>query len=543
MREGQPLTRGEAMNSRMIFACLSTIWLLAIVARIVLFTGYMNGDMGNYIQEAHRVFEGRYSVKEYFQVGRFEDIVPTPNFNWQNLRLGLIVPVGLLFRFFGVSDLSYALYMLGCFTMGMIATYLLGKELHTPELGLTGALIYSFIPLEINLGTVLVPHIPAAAFTAVSCFFLLRALRIGGWGRAGALILSGSALGVAYLNWEVSLLMVPVLAAAMAARAGFKELLLTRRGWIDALSLAVGLALPILLEVLYFHSITGIFLFRQKFISAFGPMWIALNPVDKALLDWRIYPAALFRSYAFGLLYYLVAAGFGTWAYRRWAAPGSLEDSRMAFPIGWFAWLLLYMQFGSSSLTSYQPIFKMSHYLVVVSIPASLIAAYFLLSFPFDKVPWRLRAPRFRIPHVAAGLLGIFIVFSLGCAAVNFTGNGGFRRDITFEHRIKAALDRLPPGPPIVTDTWTKNGLDFVYGYERKILPFEYLGAGECYVVVNWIYIHSVYTMNTRFPGILYDPPGSWELKARVPGRTRNIDIYRIPLPAPEVRGSQDRPA
>jgi hypothetical protein len=365
------------------------------------------------------------------------------------------------------------------------------------------------------------------------------------------------ALGVAYLNWEVSLLMAPLLAAVMAARNGFKALLLTWRGRIDVLSLTAGLALPILLEIFYFYSITGIFLFRQKFISAFGPMWLTLNPADKALLDWSVYPAAMFRSYAFGLLYYLVVAGFATWAVRRWTAPDSLNASRMAFPIAWLAWLLLYMQFGSSSLTSYQPIFKMSHYLVIVSIPASLIAAYFLLSFPFRELLGRLRAPRLRNSQIAAGLVGGFIVFSLACSAVNFTGNGGFRRDVTFEHRIKEALDGLPPGPPIVTDTWTKNGLDFVYGYERMILPFESLGwnhpgkndgialqnVRECYVVVNWIYIHSGFTMNTRFPDIIYDPPGYWELKARVPGRTRNIDIYRIPLPVSGGWGSPDRQA
>jgi len=527
------------MSRKQVALAFGGIWVLALAVRILLFTGYMNGDMGNYIQEAHNLFEGRYSVSEYFRHGSFGEIVPTPNFNWQNLRLGLILPVGLLFNIFGVSELSYAIYVFGCFTASLLILYRLGRDLHSPELGLTAVLIHSFIPMEINLSTILVPHIPAATFMALSCLLAFHGAENDTNGSGIRLFLAGAAMGVAYLTWEVSILMAPFLFAWVAWRRSAPRFRVSKRLLIDLAALSAGLALPMCAEFAYFLSATGIPFFRQRFISSIGPKWLILHPVDKTLLGWWAYPKAMFFSYSFGLFFYLVAAGLAAWAASRWrSGPASRESSsRWAFPVVWMLWIFLYLQFGSSSFTEYRPVFKISHYLVAISIPASLLAAYGFFQVPLERCRKWIRG-RERTLYAIAG--GAFALSSVACAAVNFTGNGPFHRDMTFEHRIRRALDELPPDDPVITDSWTKNGLDFVYRYKRPVLAFDATSASGAsardilsearsgYVVVNWIYIRSPHTMGARFPEILSDPPRTWELRNRVRGSSQSIDIYRI---------------
>jgi hypothetical protein len=522
---------------------LSVIWLFAVTIRIILFTGYMNGDMGNYIQEAHNFFEGHYSVEEIIKNKSIKDLIPNPNFNWQNLRLGLIIPAGLLMRLFGVSDFSFAMLMFGCFTLGYIMVYLLGKELISESFGILSALLFSFIPLEINLSTMLVPHIPAASFMAVSCFFLLKAPRVEE--RMGRLFifLSGVSLSIAYLVWEVSLLLMPVILMYLAVVGGFPKAFFKKEFLTSCLFFASGFMPLYIAELIYFYNISGVLFFQQKFISVLGPKWLELHPSDLANLKWNIYLKSMFHSFFFGIFYYFVFGGLLTILFQYFFDhPGRKKLlSSMLLPVIWFLWLGVYLQFGTSSISHYQPIFKMSHYLSILSIPASLLGAYFVYSFPYVGLLKNVKSKELWASNIKTGLVSVFLVSSLLCASNNFMGNGPFHRDMTFEHRIKETVDALPPGGPLYTDIWTKHGLDFVYGYKRPVVAFNSIGNEDYrpaeladmksgYVIINRIYLSSGHTMNTYVPEFVNDPPRGWKLQARISGtsRSKSIDIYSV---------------
>ena len=511
---------------------------------MILFTGYMNGDMGNYIQEAHNFVEGHYSVKEIIRNKTLEELTPNGNFNWQNLRLGLIIPVGLSMHLFGVSDFSYAIFMFGCFTLSYSMVYLLGKELISESFGILSALIFSFIPLEINLSTMLVPHIPAASFMALTCFLLLKGSRVEGRMSALFIFLAGMSLSIAYLVWEVSLLLMPVVLMYLVITEGFTKVFFARKFWISSLLFTAAFIPLFIAQIIYFYNISGIFFFQQRFISVLGPKWLELHPTDLANLRWDRYPKSMFYSYYFGIFYYFVFGGLLTVLLQYlFNQPARKKiTSSMLLPVIWFSWLGIYLQFGTSSLSHYQPIFKLSHYLSILSIPASLIGAYFIYSFPREELPKNVKLKRLSAFNIRPGLISLYLVSSVLCSISNFMGNGSFHRDMTFEHRIKETVDALPLGNPIYTDIWTKHGLDFVYGYKRPIVAFNSIGNSDYlrpaelsemksgYIIINWVYLSSGHTMKTYVPEFIYNPPRGWKLQARVFGtaKSRSIDIYRI---------------
>lgn len=524
---------------------LAGIWVLAVLVRIFLFTGYVNGDMGNYIQEAMALREGNYSIHEALASTELVDLVPGPNFNWQNLRIGLIALDSLSMKIFGINDFSYAVLMFGFFSLSFFLTYAIGVRLHSRAFGVVAALLFAFIPKEINLSTILVPHLPADALMALACYFLIRGLDTREQARSGyaPFFLSGAAVGFAYMVHELSILLLPVLVLMFWARIPLKKIL-TDKGNLIALALTLsGFALVFLAEQMYFFTTTGVLLLRFKFIAAMSQKWIQLNPVDLNTIKYSIYPRAMFTSYDYGIFYFLVAAGIGTLIFKSVNSPDKFAGMRKThlLPLIWFAFIFLYLQFGSTSMTSYKPVFKIPHYLSFIAVPAALLAA----PFPFALLSagaGRLRISRWGaiLPKLAGMcILAFFASSSILFAWVNYSGNGSSRPDLTNEKKIKAAIEKLGPYE-IYTDIWTKHGLDFAFGYRKKIIAYnaarpgarqalpDLSSANHGLVIVNWIYLNSPYTMAATIPDIIRHPPKTWQLMDKIAGRSHSIDIYKI---------------
>jgi len=218
----------------------------------------------------------------------------------------------------------------------------------------------------------------------------------------------------------------------------------------------------------------------------------------------------------------------------------------MVLPLIWFLWLGLYLQFGTSSLSEYQPVFKMSHYLSAVSIPAALLGGYFINTISISGLPKRLKIVALTDARIKTVMIIAYISLSVLCAYANFAGNGPFHRDMTNEHRLKDAIEARQLSGPIYTDVWTKNGLDFVFGYERPVIPFnsidrsiensEYFRPAVLseikhgHVVVNNIYLTSNHTMDTYVPTLVKNIPTEWTLVTRVFSNSgkQTIDIYEV---------------
>lgn len=521
------------------------IWVLAILARVFLFTGYVNGDMGNYIQEAVALWKGHYSVQQALSASALADLIPGPNFNWQNLRIGLIAMDALSMKLFGVNNFSYAVLMFGFFTLGFCMTYAIGSRLHSRAFGVIAATLYAFIPKEINLATILVPHLPSGALMALSCYWLICGFDAQEKSRSGYSVyfLSGVAAGLAYLVHELSILLLPVLVLIFWSRIPLKRIFTEKKAFFSIVLTLTGFAVIFAAEQIYFLATTGVFLLRLKFIAAMGQKWIELNPIDLNTIKYSIYPRAMFASYDYGFFYLLVAAGLATCAFKFMRTPDNrrIITKSLMPPLIWFSFIFLYLQFGSTSLTSYKPVFKIPHYLSFVAVPAALLAAPFPLEI-FSRSIALLHNSRWTpmLSRLAGTLVLVcFAGSSILFAWVNYSGNGSSRPDLTNEQKIKTALDKLGASK-IYTDIWTKHGLDFAYGYSKEIVayntsppedkqvPPDLSDVKSGFVVVNWIYLKSPYIMSLPIPGIVRSPPGNWHLVEKVPGRSQSIDIYRI---------------
>jgi len=337
--------------------------------------------------------------------------------------------------------------------------------------------------------------------------------------------------------------LLPVLVLMFWVRTPLKKIYTKKETFSDLFLVVAGFGVIFLAEQFYFFETTGVLLLRLKFIAAMAQKWIELNPIDLNTIKYGIYLRAMFDSYDYGIFYLLVAAGLATLLFKYINSPAKRAQIRKThlLPLIWFFFILLYLEFGSTSLTSYKPVFKIPHYLSFIAVPAALLAACFPFEL-FSAGGVRFQITRWKpiLPRLAGMLLIVFFAgSSVLFAWVNYSGNGSARPDITNEHKIKAALEKQGASE-IYTDIWTKHGLDFAYGYKKKIVAFnssrpdgrqEFFDMSSVtsgFVVVNWIYLKSPYTMAVATPRIIQNPPGNWHLVQKIPGRTQSIDIYKI---------------
>jgi hypothetical protein len=514
------------------------ILLATFVVRLWLFTGYRNGDVGNYVQEGYAWSIGEYSLQQVIQQpgnGEISNLYPGPKFNWQNLRLGMILPTAAAYQLFGVGDLANVMLMFCCVALAVGVAYRFGRDAFSNPIGIAAAVFAAFIPFEISLSTTLVPHLPTAAITALAAYAFWRSFESNGGGRFKWGVLSGFSIAVAYAVWEFSILMVGVFGLYWILRWIVAER--GQRSSIFMISIALGCGfVPLFaLETIYFYQLTGIPFFRQAFISELSPLWLELHPADRALLAFDRFPRAITASYYFGTFYYfalvgIVAAVAALFAKRRSAGSAWLR-SPLILLLGWFAFLAGYLQFGTSSFSHYQPVYKLNHYLSVVTIPASLLAAFGLVRLS-ERLPAKLRSA-----FVGVALIG-FATTSSVCAWVNHVGNGPYRSDVTHELEMTKALDEIDPDLPIYTDDWTKDGLDYAYRYQREVIgitsianlpnpPIDPTTIESGLLLLNWRYLAGEHTMSTHLPDWMLAPPPNWELAQRIGAPGAGVAIYR----------------
>jgi 4-amino-4-deoxy-L-arabinose transferase-like glycosyltransferase len=121
----------------------------------------------------------------------------------------------LIWKLFGISEYSTALFFTLCSLGTVIAVYLIGKQLFTAATGLIAAFLLSIFPLDIIYATQVGPEVPFSLFACLSILWFLKAY---GSDRRYRLygLLSGAGLGAANLFKETFIL-VPVCCAVYIA--------------------------------------------------------------------------------------------------------------------------------------------------------------------------------------------------------------------------------------------------------------------------------------------------------------------------------------
>jgi hypothetical protein len=314
---------------------------IAFLLRLACFTGLIGSDDLAYSQYAQLVARFNYR----------------PELSQFALRFGVIVPVGIIYKLFGIAEWTTILTPLLASTASVGMLMLAGRELFGPHVALLAGVLLSTFPADIRYATILVPEPIAGAFILAA---VLTYLYWGSKHPVPAGLACGLLIGIAYLTKEPSLFVAPALMIDA----------LVRRQWRILFCLAAGVLFVIALEHTYYLTMTGDLMFRPHAMAQHNSSPYMLNVNQH--LRWRLFEAypqiMLVPAWAFGLhslfAIVLMIVGLFLWRAERWR-----------LPLLWAAVPWMYLNFGTSSLNHYWALPAGERYLLSIYPPLFLLSA------------------------------------------------------------------------------------------------------------------------------------------------------------------------
>ena len=365
---------------------------------------------------------------------------PSGDTEWFGSRVGLLWPVAALFRLIHPSDAVAALWPLAASLAGIIAAYLLGRDLATRNVGFVAAALVAVTPLEALVGARLRPDaiVPALIAFAVWC-----AIHAGRSRRAAMrwAFAAGLLLGLAWAVRENAVILAPVL--IMAGRRA------RRRGlWFGLGGAAV---LPVLTSLIF---AVGAGAPLRPLIGA-GTEGAFRNPVDAFRFD-TSYLAILGRATLDpGSPFFLLTATLIATV----IVAFYVRDRRTWLPGLWLAWVALYLEFGTLVNLA-----KPTRYLTLCTIPCALVVA-----MAFEG----------RFAVLAPAALALVSV----CALWNVPGRGLRPDDSGLVSQVATRLRALPEGP-VLAESYTWYAKLGTYTARRRltipdVVDPEFVSAAE----------------------------------------------------------------
>jgi len=353
MREDQ--ARSERLREH--FAWMGLL-LLALAYRVYALTGDMFYDPIVYAQNAYNMLHGGFTLASH---------------SWYAHRLPVFAPLVPLYALFEPGMWSSRVWPLVASMAPLVLLAWVGARkavepaaappegLWNRRTTLFALLLVAIAPLDVSNSSILQPDVIMGAFVAFAALLWIMALEREGPAPRTLLFLSGFFFALAVMTRENA---APFILFYLIS-ALWKRLPLTRLLWTAAGGLIV--VLPTLAA---YTIVTGDPFYRWTVVSSsYGAP--VMN--EGARLDY--YPSLLrhVRRTPTGLFAPLYALGI-VWGVVR-------PRRERLWLLLWVLPLLLYLQFGSMSLTRYIPILKRDRFLVPLGIPLALLAASMLVEW------------------------------------------------------------------------------------------------------------------------------------------------------------------
>lgn len=473
-----------------------------------------NEDPGNVINgiHAYKIATGAYH--------------PTVQDGYHSTSIGYLYPMALSYKIFGVNKFSSYLPNLIISLLGIIFIYILGKYFFNKGTGLLAAFLLSFFPLDVIYATQTFPDMFHAFFMGIAVIlFFVGDNNTNSLKKVTMFILSGIFIGISFTIKQSGILIFLFLFLYILYKQIFKNKRLEiefKYLWIFVGFLLIGVGM----QLLHDYVVTGepFLRIRQYNYSYNLSMENLFNYKGFGLISRLFFhfPYLLLTNLEFGFFYiFILMATLYVIVYKK----------ENAYPLLiWWISLFLYFNFGPTSLSSYIPIAAGSpRYLAVITFPAILILAYFLMEKK-DLIKKFIR------PFTLLFLL----IVSLGCVYLSVDS-----------HKLgspKKIADFLKEQPekPIYTDDKFSILIDFLFKYKKSNLIRNYIklnhplpGATilvdlnnihDVYLVVDWSIINSIpKNYNAQFPNNIYNPPKNWKLLKEIPNKNGNAVIYYLP--------------
>jgi 4-amino-4-deoxy-L-arabinose transferase-like glycosyltransferase len=450
------------------YILLFIIVLFGLILRIAFFSGMGISDSLAYSEAANSINTGKG--------------INTESALTLSTRIGLIYATALSYRIFGVNDFSAVFFVLLTSLGTIVLAYFFGRLLFNKRVGLMAAFLLSFFPLDVVYSTKLLSDVPSAFFMALGVYFFLYAEKFPQQKRC--YFLAGIFIGIGYLIRESVLLIGLFFAIYVIYKKKLKK---------EYIVVALGFLAVFAIEMAAFYALTGDALYRlsasQKFLA---------DAVAKHNYFGRL-------SFPTGLLHYpyiILTSGTISYFYISifiaiiycWAR-GKKETYILQF---WFISLLLYLSFGSASISRYIPFRAVDRYLTIITIPGILLLAFFLM----EK---RIRTKKMTM----AVILAILIVTSIISAYVY--GGRDLQKGLKEAKPYIEDLDKV-----IFIDKRSIKVLNFLSEYKSDMdlrqYPKNLSNIKNSYIVINKEMIRNVKDANKymKFPPEIEDPPKHW---------------------------------
>ena len=398
---------------------LGLLLLLAAVLRGYFFVGILGSDDTAYALNAIGIRNGTFILAE----------------DMTAMRLGLNAAAAGAMALLGTTEWALGLPAFIGSLLTLAIAYAIGWIVAGRPAAIITGVFFAFAPLNILTSSSLLPEVPMALFASVSVCLSLVAQRSGSTSASiGLCVLSGIALGSAYLFKEPAILMTGVFASA-GAIAWYRG---ERRWWLYGIVL-LGFAAVFLGETFVYHHTTAVWLRRFREIADYQAAAVARSEQERRLQSMWLYPRNMFFVLnQVGLLFYFLMAGWLLAVRRRWSAPPGLIVLWLVIPF-------LYLEFGSTSLSTYNALPKQPRYLEAMTAPAVILIG--------DWCARLWTSPRPGDKRVVGAAVTVFVVTSLFFTALSAVD----RRAATEPIRASAgALDtagwRLVYATPMVAN-------------------------------------------------------------------------------------------
>lgn len=496
---------------KIIFFNIHAIFLLGIALRLVMFAGFVLGDDPSYADLVHEILQGHYPP------------LSGPEVNLFSFRPLFLLPVAASMKLFGWSEFSFVLPVLLCSVLSIYVVYGIGLRLWDKSTGLLAALLYTFFPLNLVHATTMTNDIMIAFLIALSSLLFIMGLQAASKNAALFFALAGVALGLGTgvkINSQAALGIYAVYLAVCFFR---HEQVPKSALWLFVTWVLVQAAFCI---VYYSQTgnplshITSELAFRQQHAEHAQPKtwehirWLLL-----------IYPRHMFCLLKEGFPGY----NFLSYGYFYWVLPFALlysavtRDKRIVFPVIWFIFLFLFIEFAFVNLWPYRPIVRLPRGLEIITVPTVLLIGSSIVA-------------AYRKNRLLRWLSVITVIFLTTTSLYHAGKKAWYYRDATTDARMAFAIIQERPESTVITDGEMQYVLRFYSKYRNNERIKAFTDSDAKYPKGSFVIWGGGRTMmplmfvRKRLPKEI---PQHWKKVAEIEGKKRpwrvtNLVIYEV---------------
>jgi hypothetical protein len=329
---------------------LGLVLSIAIVLRVLFYTGVLGSDEVTYVETAVKIASGDWQASDYIGATRY----------------GMNLPLALSISVFGLSETSANLWSFLCSVGEVAIVFAVARWLWGAKVAIVSASLLAFLPLHVHYAGRMMADAPLAFFLTLSAALLLRAANSGcAWTYFAAGLAWG---GVFWVKESVGILFLPIYFLLTIVLTGLSS------RWIWILS---GMSTAIAANCVLMSYVAG------------DPMYL-LNLMKLATANANGLPIITSPWYYFHYLFidvkhtlllgYLALTAVALYA-RKYAV-GKCTESGTGFVILWGVLLIGMFSFAVVSFDPVKLVMKQVNYMLIFTGPLTLLSGWFLSSLP-----------------------------------------------------------------------------------------------------------------------------------------------------------------